>query len=252
LALSNFVFAYFNHFNPPIKTSIIGDNYLHLWFHFKHTRFPSHFSVLRRTANGQQSVSFELAAFDHVVAEAARGESLTARGPLAEAVELAIFYGGGALGVRYQFGLPSTDVAQQDEAGGQRPRRRSRKFAWQLVAASECSKSCGGGLQAAKTHCVREGGGHAPEKRCAHLERPAARSMRCNARPCPAEWEYGPWGPCSTTCGPGTQARTVACRQHISAVMTNMKVGLSLFTFYAYNTGDSKSGFGVQLAVFFY
>ena len=222
-----------NNYETPSKRKNASKNYQLMLSgrSITHTRFcVSVFSVLRRTANGQ-SISFEVAAFDHLAAEAARGESLTARGPLAEAVDLAIFYGGGALGVRYQFGLPSTDVAQQDEAGGQRPRRRSRKFAWQLVAASECSKSCGGGLQAAKIVCIREGGGHAPEKRCGHLERPAARSMRCNARPCPAEWEYGPWGPCSATCGPGTQARTVACRQHISAVMTNMKVGLSLSLF---------------------
>jgi len=181
--------------------------------------------VLRRTATGQ-SISFEVAAFHHQPAEAARGESISARGPLTESVDLAVFYGGGTLGVRYQFGLPSTDVIQQDEAAtGHRPRRRPRKFNWQLVAASECSKSCGGGLQTAKIVCQREGGGHVPEKRCSHLERPAARNMRCNARPCPAEWEYGPWGPCSATCGPGTQARAVACRQHISATMTNMKVG---------------------------
>ncbi|XP_059486899.1 A disintegrin and metalloproteinase with thrombospondin motifs 10 isoform X2 [Neocloeon triangulifer] len=179
--------------------------------------------VLRRTATAQP-ISFESAAFNHHPAEGTRGEFLTARGPLLEAVDLALLYGGGPLGVRYQFGLPTNEVVQQDDASALRPRRRPRKFSWHMVAASECSKSCGGGVQAVKFVCTREGGGHVPEKRCSHLERPTARSMKCNVRPCPAEWEYGPWGPCSASCGPGTQARTVACRQHISATMTNMKV----------------------------
>ncbi|CAB3374292.1 Hypothetical predicted protein [Cloeon dipterum] len=180
--------------------------------------------VLLNSTTGQK-IPFDRTLFYHQSEESNKGESLSYRGPLPEAVDLALKYGGGPLGVRYQFGLPTGEAVQQDDSTALRPRRRSRtKFSWHMLAASECSKSCGGGLQAAKAVCTREGGGHVPEKRCNHLEKPTARSMRCNVRPCPAEWEYGPWGPCSATCGPGTQARTVACRQHISATMTNMKV----------------------------
>ncbi|KAF4514265.1 UNVERIFIED_CONTAM: hypothetical protein B566_EDAN018781 [Ephemera danica] len=119
---------------------------------------------------------------------------------------------------------PVGDEAQPPVAALRPRNRKVRKFVWRHVSFSECSKSCGGGMQTAAAICVREyNQAPVPEKRCQGQERPPPQMVRCNNKPCPAEWEAGEWSSCSTTCGAGIQSRSVVCRQHISASLT-MKV----------------------------
>ncbi|CAG2054644.1 unnamed protein product [Timema podura] len=101
---------------------------------------------------------------------------------------------------------------------------RKRKFAWKLAGFTECTKTCGGGLSTTMVVCVRE---HnqitVPERRCGYQEKPHPQTIRCNNKPCPAEWVPGEWGECSVTCGDGVQTRDMMCKQEITPTLT-MKV----------------------------
>ncbi|KAG8227019.1 hypothetical protein J437_LFUL000325, partial [Ladona fulva] len=118
----------------------------------------------------------------------------------------------------YQSLMPSGD---DSKPLAPRSRGRKRKFIWKLSGFSECSKSCGGGVQTATVHCVREHN-HTPvpERRCTPHDRPSPQTVRCNIKPCPAEWVAGDWGPCSVSCGSGgMQTRDVWCQQEISSTL---------------------------------
>ncbi|GLH11132.1 Uncharacterized protein GBIM_15973, partial [Gryllus bimaculatus] len=102
-----------------------------------------------------------------------------------------------------------------------RTRGRKRKFAWRTVGFTECSRTCGGGVQSPILACVREHGQTpVPERRCAGLQRPPPQMLRCAIKPCPAQWTGGDWGACSVTCGLGVQARGLLCQQQVTPTLT--------------------------------
>ncbi|XP_062049201.1 adhesion G protein-coupled receptor B2 isoform X2 [Lepus europaeus] len=73
---------------------------------------------------------------------------------------------------------------------------------------SLCSRSCGRGSRSRMRTCVppQHGG-----KAC---EGPELQTKLCSMAACPVEgqWlEWGPWGPCSTSCANGTQQRSRKC-----------------------------------------
>ncbi|KAG8333203.1 hypothetical protein J6590_005958 [Homalodisca vitripennis] len=121
----------------------------------------------------------------------------------------------------YGNSAPARDIPPYagDEAVKPRPKRK-RKFAWKITGFTECSKSCGGGIQTAVIACVRE---HnqltVTERRCAAFEKPSPQSVRCNLKPCVAEWVGGEWSECSVTCGEGVQTREILCRQEITTTL---------------------------------
>lgn len=92
---------------------------------------------------------------------------------------------------------------------------------WHEVSHSECSNHCGHGSQSVKYRCVqvsvkRERNTDGPLRFvppyvCYHLEHPPER--RTCLGPCEsAHWRYGPWSPCSVTCGDsGVQLRHAQC-----------------------------------------
>lgn len=69
------------------------------------------------------------------------------------------------------------------------------------------------GIQTTVLTCVRE---HTqtpvPNKRCYNLDKPPQQQIRCNIIACPAHWG-GTWGPCSGSCGQGTQNFIPQCIQ---------------------------------------
>ncbi|NWQ77372.1 HMCN1 protein, partial [Columbina picui] len=74
----------------------------------------------------------------------------------------------------------------------------------------ECSRSCGQGNRTRSRTCsspaAQHGGRPCPGS--------ALDSVLCNGRPCPVAGEWSPWlpwGPCSETCGKGTQTRLRLC-----------------------------------------
>ncbi|XP_055671290.1 hemicentin-1 [Falco peregrinus] len=74
----------------------------------------------------------------------------------------------------------------------------------------ECSKSCGRGNRTRTRMCSNPPAQHGG-KPC---DGSAVDSVMCNIRPCPVDGEWSPWlpwGPCSETCGKGTQSRLRHC-----------------------------------------
>ncbi|XP_071421021.1 hemicentin-1 [Pithys albifrons albifrons] len=74
----------------------------------------------------------------------------------------------------------------------------------------ECSRSCGQGSRSRSRSCSAPLAQHGGQP-CMGS---AAESVPCNVRPCPVAGEWSPWlpwGPCSETCGKGTQSRARVC-----------------------------------------
>ncbi|XP_067391212.1 hemicentin-1 isoform X2 [Emydura macquarii macquarii] len=74
----------------------------------------------------------------------------------------------------------------------------------------ECSRTCGQGNKTRTRTCSNPPTQHGGRP----CDSNAVESIMCNIRPCPVEGAWGswlPWGPCSDTCGKGTQTRLRLC-----------------------------------------
>ncbi|XP_023403137.2 ADAMTS-like protein 4 isoform X4 [Loxodonta africana] len=93
---------------------------------------------------------------------------------------------------------------------------------------SKCSAECGTGIQRRSVVCLgsgeargagqEEAGAGTSEQSCPPGSRPS--DMRaCSLRPCEVTWCWytGPWGECSSECGPGTQRRDIICVSKLGA-----------------------------------
>ncbi|XP_040833590.1 A disintegrin and metalloproteinase with thrombospondin motifs 12 [Ochotona curzoniae] len=80
---------------------------------------------------------------------------------------------------------------------------------WQMEPWSQCSRSCGGGVQERVVSCT---GGH-----CDWTKRPIS-TRTCNGHLC-CHWTTGNWGLCTTSCGGGLQKRTVRCVPSVNVTL---------------------------------
>ncbi|XP_068620174.1 ADAMTS-like protein 4 isoform X2 [Battus philenor] len=89
-----------------------------------------------------------------------------------------------------------------------------RKFMWKVLSFTQCSRSCGGGLQIGKFKCVEISDKEDREVSSAHCSGspPSSRRRRCGNVPCPPRWRAAAWGPCPV-CGPAHHTRIVGCVQ---------------------------------------
>eukprot|EP00062_Callorhinchus_milii_P009908 gi/632954349/ref/XP_007892911.1/ PREDICTED: A disintegrin and metalloproteinase with thrombospondin motifs 20 [Callorhinchus milii] len=101
---------------------------------------------------------------------------------------------------------------------------------WQVGAWGPCAATCGQGYQMRAVRCVVGPYGTVIDDRECNAATHPRDSQNCELPPCletphmlttavPAirrgmmtQWRYGSWTPCSVTCGEGTQARYVSCR----------------------------------------
>ncbi|XP_028169926.1 thrombospondin type-1 domain-containing protein 4-like [Ostrinia furnacalis] len=91
----------------------------------------------------------------------------------------------------------------------------SRKFIWKITSYSQCTRSCGGGIQLGKYRCVEiSTNGSDKEVSPVHCpgSSPVGRRRRCNNAPCPPRWRAAAWSACPY-CGPASRTRIVGCVQ---------------------------------------
>lgn len=190
--------------------------------------------------------------FTYIRQDSTSLETISAPGPLAEAVDIMVVTSQANPGIKYGYSVPLDEVPviapplikrpspsdlprldvnstfnnQRDEAkpsavypGQRRTRLRRRAYHWKVTGLTPCTKSCGGGTQTSIRACYRTvtATHHIPvnEKRCAHLDPPALAPIACNVEPCNAFWD-GFWGQCSVSCGEGIQQFIPQCKQDIN------------------------------------
>ncbi|XP_056375728.1 ADAMTS-like protein 1 isoform X2 [Hyla sarda] len=99
-------------------------------------------------------------------------------------------------------------------------------YDWEYEGFSECSESCGGGMQEAVVVCLnKQTRSTVVESLCVANRRPPPLLKSCNMEACPPRWEVGNWSSCSLTCGVGLQTRDVFC-SHLLSRETNETVVL--------------------------
>nr|XP_021208563.1 protein madd-4 isoform X1 [Bombyx mori] len=88
---------------------------------------------------------------------------------------------------------------------------------WNYTEFSQCTKSCGIGIQTREVTCIHEvtrGGTNTvvvPNSMCP--QPPPPDRQYCNVLDCPVRWHTGEWTKCSKTCGGGVKQREVECKQ---------------------------------------
>uniref|UniRef100_A0A8D3CNB9 ADAM metallopeptidase with thrombospondin type 1 motif 7 n=1 Tax=Scophthalmus maximus TaxID=52904 RepID=A0A8D3CNB9_SCOMX len=138
-------------------------------------------------------------------------ENLTSPGPTTEPLWIQLLFQEKNPGVRYEYTInqwvsQDTDVVPRSA------------FFWKYGSWTECSVTCGTGVQRQIVHCVEKTTGIVEEHLCDPLTRPDDNQTSCNKDPCPAIWWVGEWHKCSASCGSsGLAARTVLCIQAVSA-----------------------------------
>ncbi|CAG5049254.1 unnamed protein product [Parnassius apollo] len=98
-----------------------------------------------------------------------------------------------------------------------------RKFMWKILSFTQCSRSCGGGLQIGKFKCIEVSETEDREVSPAHCSGnpPPSQRRRCGTTPCPPRWRAAAWGPCPV-CGPAHRTRIVGCVQDHSRGITKI------------------------------
>lgn len=84
---------------------------------------------------------------------------------------------------------------------------------YNIVPASVCSATCGGGQQPQFVFCVNNStGNHVDNKYCQGLTKPP-NTLACMTQPCPKSiWqEEEDWGDCTKTCGSGNRFKKITC-----------------------------------------
>ncbi|NXJ15763.1 PPN protein, partial [Odontophorus gujanensis] len=124
-------------------------------------------------------------------------ELLHARGPTTEPLVIELISQEPNPGVHYEYYLP---------AHGQ-----TTGYSWSYSSWTECSSECGGGFQSRLVFCTIDNEIY-PDYMCRNKPQPG-NNRTCGHQTCPQtkRWKTGEWGPCSATCGGGTQTRSVYC-----------------------------------------
>uniref|UniRef100_A0A8D3BK65 PLAC domain-containing protein n=1 Tax=Scophthalmus maximus TaxID=52904 RepID=A0A8D3BK65_SCOMX len=185
----------------------------------------------------------------HAEGEEEKGESLKAPGPTSTQLQLYIIFHKENPGIDYEFYIPYKDIGQKSlhmsvSAGFQYreilcinrhtdeevPERKCDSAAkpvpeeepcnthscppfWEASAWSECSVSCGPGMQQRQLQCRQSFGNRSTmvhPQRCANLTPPES-TQACQLGLC-SHWEVSSdWSMCSVDCGVGRRTRGVRC-----------------------------------------
>ncbi|XP_022535551.2 thrombospondin type-1 domain-containing protein 4 isoform X2 [Astyanax mexicanus] len=101
---------------------------------------------------------------------------------------------------------------------------------WDIGEWSECSKTCGLGMQHRQILCRQVYANrtlNVQSSRCRHLERPES-SGTCQMKIC-SEWQIrSEWSPCSVPCGVGQRSREVRCVSNVGDFVEDEECNMKL------------------------
>ncbi|XP_053557160.1 A disintegrin and metalloproteinase with thrombospondin motifs 12 [Bombina bombina] len=130
-------------------------------------------------------------------------ENLTATGPTNESIWIQLLFQENNPGIEYEYVIQK-EVNLENEI--------EPLYIWKYGGWSDCSATCGTGIQSQIARCVNKGRGVVKNTLCDTGTQPMTRQKRCYKHDCPPRWWAGEWQQCSTTCGPtGEKKRTVLC-----------------------------------------
>ncbi|KAM9408259.1 A disintegrin and metalloproteinase with thrombospondin motifs 7 [Pholidichthys leucotaenia] len=136
-------------------------------------------------------------------------ENLTSPGPTMEPLWIQLLFQEINPGVRYEYTI-NRNVSEDNKLP-------ATVFFWKYGSWTECSVTCGKGVQRQIIHCVEKTTGIVEKHFCDPSTRPDDNHTSCNKDPCPAIWWVGEWQKCSASCGSsGLTKRTVICIQAVS------------------------------------
>uniref|UniRef100_A0A8C8RNY0 ADAM metallopeptidase with thrombospondin type 1 motif 12 n=1 Tax=Pelusios castaneus TaxID=367368 RepID=A0A8C8RNY0_9SAUR len=137
-------------------------------------------------------------------------ENLTASGPTNESVWIQLLFQENNPGIKYEYTVRK-EGSLENEVG-------DPEYFWQYGGWTDCSVTCGRGVQRQTAQCVKKGGSAIKNSFCDPEIQPNGRQKKCNEKDCPPRWWAGEWQKCSTTCGPtGEKKRTVLCIQTVGS-----------------------------------
>ncbi|MFT7816604.1 A disintegrin and metalloproteinase with thrombospondin motifs 7-like [Arapaima gigas] len=136
-------------------------------------------------------------------------ENLTSPGPTLEPVWIQLLFQETNPGVRYEYTISRETVVDSEN-------HTVPDFQWQYGSWTECSATCGTGVQRQIVHCMERNSGIVEQHYCDPATRPDDKRASCNEELCPAIWWVGDWQKCSSSCGEsGLARRTVLCIQSV-------------------------------------
>ncbi|KAJ8979150.1 hypothetical protein NQ317_016770 [Molorchus minor] len=127
-------------------------------------------------------------------------EKIRIPGPILEPIVVYLYYRGKAHnpGVEWKYSIWKPQITKEV------------RYSWILGDWSQCSATCGGGVQRRRSLCQEstvtfvtsefESPSIVDEVMCKSSEQPQQLMRTCNDDPCPYNWWVGPWQPCSVTC----------------------------------------------------
>ncbi|KAI7813138.1 putative A disintegrin and metalloproteinase with thrombospondin motifs 12, partial [Triplophysa rosa] len=131
-------------------------------------------------------------------------ENLTSEGPTTRPVMIQLLFQELNPGVKYEYTIKRSHPLGNEIL--------EPEYTWKPGAWSDCSATCGFGVQHQPVRCFEAEVGVVEETLCDPVTRPDDRHRKCKNMDCPARWWVGGWQACSATCGPGgVRKRTVLC-----------------------------------------
>ncbi|XP_077445065.1 ADAMTS-like protein 1 isoform X1 [Stigmatopora argus] len=108
------------------------------------------------------------------------------------------------------YGMPCQKLEDDEDQDAE---EEEAQHEWEYDGFTECSKSCGGGVQEAVVVCLNKKTREpaVSQMLCVSTGRPPPFLQDCKMQQCPPRWEEGEWSPCSVSCGIGLMSRSVAC-----------------------------------------
>uniref|UniRef100_A0A674MQ18 ADAM metallopeptidase with thrombospondin type 1 motif 7 n=1 Tax=Takifugu rubripes TaxID=31033 RepID=A0A674MQ18_TAKRU len=154
-------------------------------------------------------------------------ENLTSPGPTTEPLWIQLLFQEPNPGVRYEY-----TINRNTSGNNSLP---TSSFSWKFGSWTECSATCGAGVQRQIVHCVERTTGIVEEHWCDPLTRPDDNQTSCQKDPCPAVLDqhydvlklgpkkeipsllcfyFNSGGICSLTCGSGVRRRNITCSRN--------------------------------------